>query len=73
MAYLLPRAILVIIAWAMTCALIRKFWPDADPLIFGIAGACWIVSGISYFGYLRKLRRDIEALERSYFSIDRAG
>jgi hypothetical protein len=71
MAYLLPRAVLVIAAWAITCALIKKLWPEADPAIFGIAGASWIGGGIAYFAYLRKLRRDIEELERSRFSLDR--
>ncbi len=64
MAYLLPRSVLVILAWGMTCGLIRKFWQDADPMIFGVAGASWIVVAAAYFGYLHKLRRDIEALER---------
>ena len=26
MAYLLPRTILVVIAWGVTCALIRRIW-----------------------------------------------
>jgi hypothetical protein len=39
MAYLLPRAIMVLIAWGLTCGLIRKFSPDADPVIFFVAGA----------------------------------
>ncbi len=65
MAYLLPRAVLILIAWGMTCALIRKFWRNADPMIFGVAGASWVVVAGAYFGYLHKLRRDIEALERA--------
>jgi hypothetical protein len=65
MAYLLPRAVLVILAWGMTCGLIRKFWHDADPTNFGVAGASWIVAAAAYFGYLHKLRRDIEALEHA--------
>jgi len=65
MAYLLPRAVLVVIAWGMTCGLIGKLWPAADPTIFGVVGACWALGGIAYFGYLRKLRRDIEELERN--------
>ena len=27
MAYLLPRAIIVLIAWGQTCGLVRKFSP----------------------------------------------
>jgi hypothetical protein len=65
MAYLLPRAVLIIICWAMTCALIGRLWPSADPIVFGVAAASWILGGVAYFGYLRKLRRDIEALERA--------
>jgi hypothetical protein len=65
MAYLLPRAVLVFVAWGMTCALIRKFWHDADPMIFGAAAATWIAAACGYFGYLHRLRRDIEALKRA--------
>jgi hypothetical protein len=64
MAYLLPRAIFVLIAWGMTCALIKSFRPDADPMIFGVAGASWVGGGIVYFAYLRKLRRDVKELRR---------
>jgi hypothetical protein len=72
MAYLLPRAVLIIIAWGMTCALIGKLWPGVDPSVFGIAAAWWILGGGAYFGYLRKLRREIEALERARgLSVDR--
>ena len=53
MAYLLPRAIMVLIAWGLTCGLIRKFSPDADPVIFFVAGASWSGAGIAYFAYLR--------------------
>ncbi len=65
MAYLLPRAFIVLIAWGMSCVAIKKLFPEFDPTIFGIAGACWFAGGIAYFGYLRKLRRDIEELERN--------
>jgi hypothetical protein len=66
MAYLLPRAIIVLIAWVITCGLIRNLWPEADPRVFGVAGASWVMVGIAYFAYLRKLRRDIEELERTH-------
>jgi hypothetical protein len=65
MSYLLPRAVIVLIAWGVTCGLIRKLWPEADPMIFGVAGASWAVFGTAYFSYMRKLRRDIEMLERN--------
>jgi hypothetical protein len=73
MAYLLPRAVLIIIAWAMTCALIKKLWPEAEPMVFGVAGATWVFGGGAYFAYLRKLRRDIEELERARrYSVNRS-
>jgi hypothetical protein len=65
MAYLLPRAILVVLAWGLTCALIKKFWPDANSLIFFLAAVSWAGATGAYFGYLYKLRHDIEELERA--------
>jgi hypothetical protein len=65
MTYLLPRAAFVLIAWVTTCVLVRKFWPGADPMVFAAAGAIWVAAAIAYFGYLHKLRRDIEQLERA--------
>ena len=74
MAYVLPRAVFVLIAWGMTCVLIRQLWPGADATIFGAAGACWALGGCAYFGYLHKLRREIEELERNrrYAAVARA-
>jgi hypothetical protein len=64
MAYLLPRTVLVVVAWAMTCALIRRVSPEADLTIFGVAGLSWFLAAIGYFGYLSKLRRDIDTMAR---------
>ena len=56
----------------MTCGLIRKCCHDADPMIFGVAGASWVVAAAAYFGYLHKLRRYIEQLERvRSYTVDR--
>lgn len=68
MAYVLPRAVFILIAWAMTCILIRNLWPAANPMIFGAAAVVWVFGGIAYFAYLHKLRRDIEELERRRYS-----
>ena len=65
MAHLLPRTILVFIAWGITCALIRRIWPSAEMPIFAVAGATWPAAGVAYFSYLSKLRRDIVRLERA--------
>ncbi len=65
MAYLLPRALFVLIAWAMTCILVKHLLPDVEPTIFAVAAVCWAGAGSAYFAYLRKLKRDIDALERN--------
>jgi hypothetical protein len=61
MAYFLPRAVIVLIGWGLTCGLIMSVWSYADPVIFYAAGASWAVAGIAYFGYLHKLRRQAHA------------
>ncbi len=66
MAYHLPRAFIVLMTWGMSCVAIKKLFPEADPAIFGIAGVSWVAGVTAYFGYLRKLRRDIEELERNF-------
>ncbi len=65
MSYLLPRAFMVLMAWGMTCGLIKNLWRDADPMVFGIVGLLWVGGGMAYFIYLRKLRRDIAELVRT--------
>ena len=60
MAYLLPRAVIVLIAWGTTC-LVMNFWTSVDPLVFYIAGGVWAFVGLICFGYLHKLRREEDA------------
>jgi hypothetical protein len=65
--YILPRAALVIVLWGMTCALIKNLWPAAaDPVILAIVALAWACTGTVYFAYLRKLKHDIEVLERNH-------
>ena len=60
MAYVAPRAVIVLIGWAITCGLIMNLWANVDPLIFYVAGASWALTGIAYFSYLHKLRREMD-------------
>jgi hypothetical protein len=60
MTYVLSRAAIVVLAWGMTCGLIMRIWPAADPMTFAIAGISWVCAGAAYFAYLRKLRRAVE-------------
>jgi len=62
MAYILPRAFIVLSLWGVTCGLIVTILPGSDPAVYYFAGASWALAGIVCFGYIRKLRREDEAL-----------
>ena len=55
MGYLLPRAIIVLIAWGTTCLIMNTF-TNVHPLVFYVAGGVWAFVGLITFGYLHKLR-----------------
>jgi fatty acid desaturase len=57
MSYLLPRAVIVLIAWGATC-LIMSVWTNVSPLVFYLAGGVWAFVGLICFGYMQKLRRE---------------
>jgi fatty acid desaturase len=57
MGYLLPRAVIVLIAWGATC-LVMNFCTSVSPLIFYVAGGVWAFVGLICFGYIHKLRRE---------------
>jgi hypothetical protein len=58
MAYILPRAFIVLVAWAITCGLIKNVWSPVDPMIFYLVGGSWAFAGLLGFGYLHKLRAE---------------
>jgi hypothetical protein len=60
MGYLLPRAVIVLIAWGTTCLIMNTF-TSVDPLVFYIAGGVWAFVGLISFGYIHKLRREEDA------------
>ena len=57
MGYMLPRAVIVLIAWGATCLIMNSF-TSVDPLVFYVAGGVWAFVGLICFGYLHKLRRE---------------
>jgi hypothetical protein len=67
MSYILPRAVIVLIGWGITCGLIMRVSPNVDPTIFYVAGVSWALAGIVCFGYLHKLRREAEEDPRARF------
>ena len=56
MAYILPRAFIVLVGWGITCGLIKNVCSTVDPMIYYLAGASWAFAGLLGFGYLHKLR-----------------
>ena len=59
MAYILPRAVILFIAWGTTCLFMNTFTTIA-PLVFYVAGAVWSLVGLACFGYMHSLRSDID-------------
>lgn len=57
MGYVLPRAVIVLIAWGTT-SLVMHLFTKIDPLVFYIAGGVWALVGLVCFGYLHGLRRE---------------
>jgi hypothetical protein len=61
MAYWLPRAVIVLIAWATTC-LTMNVATAIDPVVFYLAGGVWAFVGLISFSYMYKLRREEHSL-----------
>ncbi len=59
MAYILPRAVIVLIAWGTTC-LIMNMITTIAPQIFYVAGGVWSLVGLACFGYMHSLRDDAD-------------
>ena len=60
MPYILPRAVIVLIAWGTTCLIMNAF-TAIDPLVFYIAGGVWSLVGLLAFSYMHSLREQTEA------------
>jgi hypothetical protein len=59
MAYILPRAVIVLIAWGTTCLVMNTF-TNIAPLVFYIAGGVWSLVGLVSFSYMHSLRDDAD-------------
>ena len=62
MAYWLPRAVIVLIAWAST-AVLMNIVTSIDPLVFCLAGGVWALVGLISFNIMYKLRRQRSVLQ----------
>jgi drug/metabolite transporter (DMT)-like permease len=58
MAYVLPRAIIVLLCWGLSYGLVRIVIADESWAVFGFTGLSWALAGIVCFGYIRKLRHE---------------
>jgi hypothetical protein len=59
MAYILPRAAIVLIALGTTCLIMNTF-TAIDPLVFYIAGGVWSLVGLVAFSYMDGLSEQPE-------------
>ena len=58
MAYVLPRAVIVLIGWGLTCAMIAHAQQHIDLRMFGAVGLPWAFGGTVVFRYLYRWRRE---------------
>jgi hypothetical protein len=59
MAYLLPRAVIVLLGWGATYFILTALSTQLSPAVIYITGIAWVLAGIVCFGYLYKLRREM--------------
>ena len=59
MAYVLPRAVIVLIGWGTTYFILTALSTHLAPAVIYITGVAWVLAGIVCFGYLYKLRREM--------------
>ena len=59
MAYILPRAVIVLIAFGATCLLANTLTSIA-PLVFYTAAGVWSLVGLMCFSYMHSLHEDAD-------------
>lgn len=60
MSYILPRAVIVLVGWAVTCGIIHNVSIHVSATAFYIAAVSWGLAGIACFGYLYRLRSALQ-------------
>jgi hypothetical protein len=63
MAYVLPRAVLVLLGWGITYWLLTLLSTHVPPTVVYMTGIGWVLAGVVCFGYLYRLRREMELME----------
>jgi hypothetical protein len=64
MAYVLPRAVLVLLCWGATYWLLTLLSTHVPPTVVYMTGIGWVLAGVVCFGYLYRLRREMELMEQ---------
>ncbi len=63
MAYVLPRAVIVLVGWGATYFILTALSTHLVPSVVYITGVAWVLAGVGCFGYLYKLRREMGLLQ----------
>ena len=58
LAYIVPRAVLVLLGLATTYWLLTALSPHLPPKVIYITSLAWLFAGLGGFGYLYRLRRE---------------
>jgi hypothetical protein len=59
MAYILPRAVIVLLGWGATYWILTALSPHLPPMVVYLTGFAWLFAGVVCFGYLYNLRYDV--------------
>jgi hypothetical protein len=62
LAYVLPRAVLVLLGWAVTYFILTAISTHVPPAVVYFTGVAWVLAGIVCFGYIYKIRHDLGTL-----------
>ena len=63
LAYVLPRAVLVLLCWGVTYWMLTVLSTHLPPAAVYITGISWMLAGALGFGYLYRLRREAGSLQ----------
>jgi len=58
LAYVLPRAVIVLLGWGAMYFVLTALSPRLAPVIVYFTGISWVFAGVVCFGYLYRLRRE---------------
>jgi hypothetical protein len=58
LAYVVPRAVIVLLGWGAMYFVLTTVSPRLAPAIVYFTGISWVFAGIVCFGYLYRLRRE---------------